>query len=126
MCPYRKPLPLRPHHGMCLAYFRGYGYSGEFARGMEKTKTELESGAAVRLTLQPDRICDVCPNLAGTECASLEKVERYDRRVLALCSLSEGTVLPYPVFSALIRHRILLPGLREQVCGDCCWNALCR
>ncbi|MCD8211898.1 MAG: DUF1284 domain-containing protein [Oscillospiraceae bacterium] len=126
MYPYRIPLPLRPHHGMCLAYFRGLGYSGAFARGMEKTKAELETGAAVRLSLQPDKICAACPNLADVRCASWEKVERYDRHVLALCSLSEGTVLPYPVFSALIRHRILLPGLREKVCGDCCWNGLCR
>ena len=23
-----KIIPLRPHHGMCLAYFKGEGYSG--------------------------------------------------------------------------------------------------
>ena len=27
---------LRPHHGMCLAYFEGRGYSREFAEHMGK------------------------------------------------------------------------------------------
>ena len=29
-----KIIPLRPHHGMCLAYFKGEGYSGGFTAHM--------------------------------------------------------------------------------------------
>ena len=29
-----KIIPLRPHHGMCLAYFKGEGYSNGFTAHM--------------------------------------------------------------------------------------------
>ena len=36
-------IPLRPHHGMCLAYFKGEGYSNGFTAHMaEMLKIFLE------------------------------------------------------------------------------------
>ena len=32
----KKRIPVRPHHGMCLAYFIGKGYSEGFSAHMEK------------------------------------------------------------------------------------------
>ena len=29
-------IPLRPHHGMCLAYFKGEGYSDGFSAHMQE------------------------------------------------------------------------------------------
>lgn len=31
-----KNIPLRPHHGMCLAYFKGEGYSDGFSAHMQE------------------------------------------------------------------------------------------
>ena len=52
---------LRPHHGMCLAYFEGRGYSREFAEHMGKILDIMERDARVSLTavsythLMPDQ-----------------------------------------------------------------------
>ncbi len=126
MCPDKGRVPLRPHHGMCLAYFQGEGYSEAFSHHMEQVKPLLEAGQLVRLSLQADVICAACPNRRGMECTAQEKVLAYDRAVLARCALTEGDVLPFPAFSDLVRRNILTPGLRGQVCGGCQWNHLCK
>ena len=38
----KKRIPVRPHHGMCLAYFIGKGYSEGFSAHMEKMLHILE------------------------------------------------------------------------------------
>ena len=38
---------LRPHHGMCLAYFEGRGYSREFAEHMGKILDIMERDAVL-------------------------------------------------------------------------------
>ena len=40
--------------------------------------------------------------------------------------LSEGDVMPYAEFRRAVNERILLPGRREKICGDCQWSSLCR
>ena len=80
---------LRPHHGMCLAYFEGRGYSREFAEHMGKILELLERDARVSLTVGGDMICSVCPNLKGLACVTADQVAEYDRKVLLLCGLQE-------------------------------------
>ena len=56
-------LPLRPHHGMCLSYFSGKGYSTGFTANMARIKSLLEeTDPLVRLTTGMDCICGACPN----------------------------------------------------------------
>lgn len=119
-------LPLRPHHGMCLSYFQGKGYSSGFTNNLATVKHLLEDGASVCLTCGADLICAHCPNLREGICCTAEKVEHYDRAVLEYCGLREGQILPYAVFSALVAERILRPGHRPAICGDCQWNSLCQ
>lgn len=120
-----EPLPLRPHHGMCMAYFVGRGYSEEFAAHMAAVLAALTPDAPVRLTTGVDAVCAACPNNLCGVCDTAEKVAAYDRAVLALCGLGEGCVLPFGRFTALVQRTILGPGLRPAVCGGCQWNALC-
>lgn len=42
---------LRPHHGMCLAYFEGKGYSDGFTVNMQKMLEFFEKGADIELTV---------------------------------------------------------------------------
>ena len=49
------PLPLRPHHGMCMAYFVGRGYSDAFSVHMAALLEELEPGSPVRLVSRESR-----------------------------------------------------------------------
>ena len=59
---------LRPHHGMCLAYFEGKGYSDDFTENMQHMLELLEKGAEVEMTVSGDEICKACPNLKSGVC----------------------------------------------------------
>ena len=115
---------LRAHHGMCLYFFCGRGYSGEFVENMGAMKAVLEENPEIRLMDGPDDICAACPNRSTEICA--EKASRYDREVLRRCGLSVGDTLPYRDFSKNVIDTILRPGVRTEICGDCQWSSLCR
>ena len=89
----KKRIPVRPHHGMCLAYFIGKGYSEGFSAHMEKMLHILEQDVSIQLVVSLDEICSACPNhqfLTDEEnpgekkeiCEAQEKVFRYDHGVL--------------------------------------------
>ena len=115
---------IRAHHGVCLYFFQGKGYSGEFVENMGKMKAILEKNPEISLMDSPDDICAACPNRLTENCA--EKASRYDREVLRRCGLSVGERLPYREFSRKVIETILRPGVRAEICGDCQWSSLCR
>ena len=121
-----QPVMLRPHHGMCLAYFKGYGYSDEFAVHMQKVQNYLKTDAIVHLAVDTDIICSKCPNNIDGDCEKPDLVARYDSEVLRHCGLSAGEELQFKEFYALVQENILEPGLREEICGDCQWNEICK
>ncbi len=111
---------------MCAAYFQGNGYSEEFTRRMTEILRQMKlDEPLVRLTVGGDAICAGCPNLMNGVCVQRDKVAGYDKKVLELCGLEEGAVLPASRFRRLVREAILDKGLRERVCGDCQWSAIC-
>ena len=115
---------LRAHHGMCLYFFRGKGYSGQFVENMGKMKAVLEENPTIRLMDSPDDICAACPNKVTEPCA--EKASQYDQEVLRRCGLSVGDTLSYEDFSEKVVETILRPGVRGSICGDCQWSSLCH
>ena len=115
---------IRAHHGMCLSFFQGKGYSGEFVENMSRMKAILAENPEIILMDGPDDICAACPNRLTETCA--EKASRYDREVLRRCGLSAGERLPYREFSRKVIETILRPGVRAEICGDCQWSSLCR
>ena len=115
---------IRAHHGMCLTFFQGKGYSGDFVENMGAMKKILEQNPLIRLVEGYDDVCAACPNKLAESCA--EKASRYDREVLRRCGLSVGDTLPYLEFSQKVIETILRPGLRGSICGDCQWSGLCR
>ncbi len=119
-------IDLRPHHGICLFFFQGKGYSGSFTRNMWDIKQALASDPTIRIVKGADAVCSACPNNLDQICTSLDKVERYDAAVRKLCGLHIGDQLPYREFQQSIRQNILDKGLRSQVCGDCQWSGLCQ
>lgn len=120
-----KALCLRPHHGMCLRYFSGKGYSETFTAQMAQIQKALTPEALVELVSGTDAVCAACPNNQNGVCRTQEQVDRYDREVLNRCGLHAGQRLSYGSFSGLVEARILAPGLRPAVCGDCEWSDLC-
>lgn len=122
-----KEIPLRPHHLLCLSFFKGKGYSDQFVENMTKVLSTLkESDAIVKLTKGEDVICSACPNNNNGICTTQDKVDRYDSTTLSLCGLKIGETLPYNQLSKIAIEKIIDGGAREKVCGDCMWTDLCH
>lgn len=117
---------LRAHHGLCLCFFKGQGYSSKFVKNMENIKCELEENPLVCITNQTDVICNNCPNNIDEKCETEEQVFEYDRQVLEKCHISEGEIIPYLDFQRLIQRNILLLGKRKEICENCEWDSLCN
>ena len=120
------PVLLRPHHGMCIGFYEGKGYSTGFTDHMSRVIRLLSEDTPVRITSGPDEICSRCPNLDGAACLSDEKVRRYDRMVLDMTGIEDGTECTYGTFSRSVSDHIILPGRRREICGDCEWDEICR
>lgn len=118
-------VPIRPHHGMCLAYFIGKGYSEGFSAHMEHMLHVFQSNIPVRLIVHTDEICSACPNNDNNLCSTSDKVTLYDKEVLEQCGLSEGMKLDFLEFAGIIQKKIIDSGMRKQICGDCQWNEIC-
>ena len=117
---------IRAHHGLCLYYFKGKGYSEEFVENMTDIKSNLENNPLVLITDQTDAVCSACPNHKGGLCVTEEKVAEYDKQVLERCNISAGDIMPFSDFEQLVQKNILFPGKRKEVCGNCQWDALCE
>lgn len=120
-----QPLTIRPHHGMCVAFYQGEGYSEEFVSHMDETVKRLEN-AMVRISSETDVICRKCPHNQNGVCRTEEKCNAYDGKVLSVCGIPEGATMPFRAFSEIVERLILDKGLREEICGDCQWNELCK
>ena len=101
---------LRPHHGMCLAYFEGKGYSDGFTGNMQHMLELLEKGADVEMAVFGDEICKACPNLKHGVCLSADLVEHYDRKVLEYCGLKERENLSFRDLWITFRRTLSRPG----------------
>ena len=131
---------IRAHHGMCFSYFQGKGYSGEFTENMWALKEKLGRNPEVILLCETDDVCSHCPGNHSGKCVpntsrpdgensspetDTGKAETYDRQVLALCGLAEGTKIRWNDFVSAVQTHILAPGKRREICGDCQWDSLC-
>lgn len=113
---------LRPHHGLCLGFFEGYGYSDGFSRSMAAVLKGLEVDSVVKLAEGHDCICINCPNRV-TACPNAAV---YDRRILQLCGLRTGQELTWSAFQRKIRECVLDSGRLAEVCGNCKWASICE
>lgn len=118
---------LRPHHGLCIHFFEGKGYSSEFTEHMSKTIARLQKpNTRIVLTMQEDEICRMCPNYLETGCSSKDKVEKYDRKVLKLTGLKCDIPMPFSKLQATVADKIIAEGKMSQVCADCGWAQICH
>lgn len=120
-------IDLRPHHGMCIGQFKGYGYSEDFVRNMTAVVNMLFENpeTLVRLVVTGDCICSSCPHLKKEGCTSVQKVMEYDRKVLMLCGLHENEVVTWRGFVRLVKEYILDKNKLPEVCTNCNWLSVC-
>ncbi len=122
-------LILRPHHTLCLQFFAGRGYSGEFVQNMFHIRQMLveKPERIVLLHSGTDDICAACPNNRSSRCKTQQKVARYDEKCRRACDFSPEQLLPWEEANRRVRDRILSrPGVRSRICSDCLWNSLCQ
>lgn len=121
---------LRAHHTLCVHGFRGYGYSPEFIKNMEKVVKELKANPhlIIEFVEGPDEICAACPyNLRGG-CRkegeeSEEIVRERDEKVENLLGVRSGAKLSMTLIQALLREK-LEPQIIEDLCQNCQWFPL--
>ena len=119
---------LRPHHGMCFQFYKGKGYSKEFTENMDSLLCKLneDKNQKVTLVLSTDSVCGSCPNNINGICKTNEKVLAYDRAVLEKCGFTEGQTVSYREFISSVKENILDKNLRDEICGSCSWNEICK
>lgn len=122
----QKIIRLRAHHGMCLAFFEGKGYSQGFTSQMQTVLEGMQNNPMLELVTYSDILCGECPNLHCGLCNTPELVLEYDRKVLTYCGLESNSKISWADFSRLVSEKILTPGHREKICGSCTWNELCK
>lgn len=115
---------LRPHHGLCMAFFEGKGYSKEFVAHMYHLLEQLP-GKTITLTMETDSICCHCPNKHNHLCNSQEKVAQIDAKVASLCNFYAGQTITYEQFCYIVREKVIQVGHFESICKDCRWFSLC-
>ena len=121
-----EPLPLRPHHALCIGFFEGKGYSERFVRHMADVIARLGADdPLLKLVTECDCICTACPHNCGSICESAQKVMRYDVNVLTLCGLQAGAVLHWTELRETVGEMILRRGRLSEVCGGCRWETIC-
>lgn len=119
-------MKIRAHHGMCLAFFEGKGYSNTFTAHMQTILEHMQENPRLQIVAEGDIICSKCPNLKDGICSTPELVEEYDRQVLLRCGLEEKAEIHWNDFSQLVRNNIIASGRRQEICHSCQWSEICR
>ncbi len=117
-------IKLRPHHGLCITFFEGKGYDENFIINMQTVISTLEKNPEVTIVTDTDVVCTACPNnMVPGNCG--DKADKYDSRVLQLCNLNSGDILPWKTFGGLVYEKIIKSGKLRSVCDDCQWADIC-
>lgn len=117
---------LRPHHGLCIRFFEGKGYSEDFTKHMAQMVKSLKDNTKVRVTVGCDCICSACPNFDGTKCDSEEHVASFDGKVMEFTGIFRNQCLTYGEFQRKIEEGIFTPKRFQHVCIDCAWGEICH
>lgn len=116
---------LRPHHGLCIHFFEGKGYSDSFISNMNTIIGDLKDTTSISITMDMDVICDYCPNNNDQVCRTQEKVLGFDKKVAELCHLKVGQCITYLEFKKTIIQHVILDNKMKTVCKECEWAAIC-
>ncbi len=118
-------MKLRAHHLLCLPNFIGEGYSDAFTANMAAQKRRLAAEGGFTLAEGADDICAACPHRRDADCASQDKVLRYDAAVRRLLGLRPGESYGAAALQERVYAEIFEKHRLGEICGDCEWYPLC-
>ncbi|MFB2532591.1 DUF1284 domain-containing protein [Paracoccus sp. p4-l81] len=115
------PIPLRPHHVLCLIGWQGRGYAPGFTANMNRLSRALRVAPdrPLRVTGRADAICAPCPHRIGTGCAAGDRITDLDARHADALDLRAGQILTWD--QALARALRLEPDDLDRICAGCQW-----
>lgn len=121
---------LRGHHVLCLAHFKGKGYSERFVKNAEGIVENLRKNAEVVLTKSADDLCKECPYFTGKGCGKPNfgelKAEKMDESVLSSIGVDPGgRKRAQQIYELTCRNQNILE-VMEDFCSDCEWKELCH
>lgn len=120
-------IKLRPHHLLCILFFRGKGYSKEFTQNMENIINHIKNNSKIKMVMGLDDICNKCPNKIGNFCKDNIKVTDFDKKALSLCEINNiENEFNYNNLKNEILNKIIFPGKRVKICKNCHWNYFCN
>lgn len=119
---------VRPHHGLCIQFYEGKGYSEEFTKKMDELiiQIHLNPSMLIQLHTDVDVLCNSCPNNIESECITNEKVKKFDEKVLSYCDMKSGQVLSIQEFLQSTKEMILEKDLQPSICSECEWYSICK
>ncbi len=120
-------IKLRPHHLICILFFKGKGYSKEFTQNMESIIKHIKNNSKIKIVIGSDDICNKCPNKIGNYCKDNIKVTDFDKKTLSLCEINNiENEFIYSNLKSEILNKIIFPGKRVEICNNCQWNNFCN
>lgn len=119
---------LRPHHLICLQFFRGEGYSQEFVDNLARTFTRLQTEPA-RIVAGADVVCAACPNLGDDQrCTDPgeDAIRELDAVALATLDVELGDVMMMDDAARLLIERTeATTSFRDTECRGCGFRTVC-
>lgn len=116
---------IRAHHGLCMQFFEGKGYSSEFTKNMQYVVDCMKNNVDITIIDGKDALCSSCPNLQNGVCSSQDKVCDMDRKVFLLCNLERDTVIKSKDFLEIVYQNIIKKDKLGYICSKCEWFNIC-
>lgn len=121
---------LRPHHLICLQFFRGEGYDTRFIDNLTEVIGRARD-AGVIVVSGADDVCGACPGLGSDQrCtdphAGEAEVTRIDALASELLALAPGDVTSLALVAEMLSEDAVAVGRwRYEACDGCTWEEVC-
>lgn len=115
---------LRPHHGLCIQFYRGEGYSAEFVAHMNQLIENVKN-TKITITFSADEICKKCPKNNEGICLTQDSVGEIDQAVAYLCRLKDKQEMLFEDFLHTVKEKVIRSGEMRKICQNCSWSSIC-
>lgn len=125
------PVRLRPHHFVCLQFYRGEGYDEPFVANLAEVLGRLEGQAALAVA-GADDVCRACPSLSANGMCldphgGQTEIERIDALAGELLDIHPGSRLSLAQVAERLADDAIATGRwRFDACGGCAWEDVCE